>query len=88
MKRVYKEPNKSETETTINVLYKEKVIIVYTNNISLQKQILKELGKPKEEFIKGKSILGSVRQIGFEEKSKITRMMLKTNLFELGILQK
>ena len=31
MSKIYKEPNKSETETTINVLYAEKIISIYTN---------------------------------------------------------
>lgn len=83
MKKIYKEANKSETETTINVLYKEQVIIVYTNNISLEKQLYKILGKPKEEYIKGRSILGSTWEIKFSEKSKIRSMMLKANIFEL-----
>lgn len=83
MKKIYKEANKSETETTINVLYKEQIIVIYTNNISLQKQLYKILGKPKEEYIKGRSILGSTWEIKFSEKSKITRMMLKANIFEL-----
>ena len=83
MKKIYKEANRSETETTINVLYKEQIIVVYTNNISLQKQLCKILGNPKEEYIKGHSILGSTWEIKFNEKSKITRMMLKANIFEL-----
>ena len=83
MKKIYKEANKSETETTINALYKEQTITVYTNNISLEKQLCKILGKPKEEYIKGRSILGSTWEIKFSEKSKITRMMLKANIFEL-----
>lgn len=83
MKKLYKEANKSETETTINVLYKEQVIIVYTNNVLLEKQLYKILGKPKEEYIKGRSIIGSTWEIKFSEKNKITKMMLKANIFEL-----
>lgn len=83
MKRIYKEANKSETETTINVLYKEKLIVVYTNNVSIEKQLYKVLGKPKEEYIKGKSILGSTWEVKFSEKTKIRNMMLKANIFEL-----
>ena len=37
-KKIYKEANKGETETTINVLYKEELIVVYTNDIKLQKK--------------------------------------------------
>ena len=35
MKRANKEINKEETETTINVLYNEELISVYTNKIEL-----------------------------------------------------
>lgn len=83
MGKIYKEANKSETETTINVLYKEQEILVYTNNITLEKQLNKILGEPDEEYIKGRSILGSSWKIKFSEKSKITKMLLKANIFEL-----
>ena len=83
MKRIYKEANKSETETTINVLYKEQIIVVYTNNVSIEKQLYKILGKPKEEYLKGKSIIGSTWEVKFSEKTKIRNMMLKANIFEL-----
>ena len=52
MRRTYKEINKEETETTINVLYNEKMISVYTNKIELQKQLKKVLGKAKREDIR------------------------------------
>lgn len=83
MSKIYKEANKSETETTINVLYKEKVILIYTNNVKLQKELCKVLGEPKEEYKKGRSILGSSWEIGLDEKSKITKMVLKANIFEM-----
>ena len=83
MRRAYKEINKEETETTINVLYNEKIISIYTNKIELQKQLKKVLGKAKREDIKGKSIIGSCWDVPFEEKSKISQMMLKANIFEL-----
>ena len=83
MRRAYKEINKEETETTINVLYNEKIISIYTNKIELQKQLKKVLGKAKREDIKGNSIIGSCWEIPFEEKSKISQMMLKANIFEL-----
>ena len=57
MRRAYKEINKEETETTINVLYDEKLISIYTNKIELQKQLKKVLGKPKREDIRGNSII-------------------------------
>lgn len=39
--KIYKEPIKEETETTINVLYHENKLVVYTNKVSLQKQLNK-----------------------------------------------
>ena len=83
MRRTYKEINKEETETTINVLYNEKMIAVYTNKIELQKQLKKVLGKAKREDIKGNSIIGSCWEIPFSEKTKISQMMLKAKIFEL-----
>ena len=83
MRRAYKEINKEETETTINVLYNEKIISVYTNKIELQKQLKRVLGKPKREDIRGNAIIGSCWEISFDEKTKISQMMIKANIFEL-----
>ena len=43
-KKIYKEANQYETETNINVLYKEQVISVYTNKVDLQRKLNKVLG--------------------------------------------
>lgn len=83
MRRAYKEINKEETETTINVLYNERIISIYTNKIELQKQLKKVVGKPKREDIRGNAIIGSCWEISFDEKTKISQMMLKANIFEL-----
>ncbi len=83
MKKTYKELNKSETETTINVLYKENLLSIYTNKVNLQRELCKVLGKPTQEYVKGRSIIGSRWDISLDEKSKITQMMLKANIFEL-----
>ena len=83
MRRAYKEINKEETETTINVLYNEELIVIYTNKIVLQKQLKKILGKPKREDIRGNSIIVSCWEVSFNEKTKISQMMLKANIFEL-----
>lgn len=84
MGKIYKEPNKSETETTINVLYGEKIISIYTNKVDLQKELCKTLGKPSKEFIRGRSIVASRWEIPFSEKTKISQMMLKADIFELN----
>ena len=83
MEKRYKEPNKLELETTINVLYEENVISIYTNKPDQQKQLCKSIGEPEKEFKKGKSILASRWCIPMSEKSKISKMMLKANIFEL-----
>ena len=83
MRRAYKEINKEETETTINVLYDEEIITVYSNKIDLQKQLKKVLGKPKREDLRGNYIIGSCWEIPFNEKTKISQMMLKANIFGL-----
>lgn len=83
MKKIYKESNKNETETTINVLYNENILSVYTNKVDLQKQLYKTLGNPTKEYIKGRSIIASRWDVSLKEKSKISQMMLKANIFEL-----
>lgn len=83
MGKIYKEINKSETETTINVLYSEKLLSIYTNKIELEKQLYKILGEPKQEYIKGRSIIGSVWEVPLSEKTKISKIILKANIFEL-----
>lgn len=82
-KKIYKEANKLETETTINVLYKEQIISVYTNKVDLQRRLNRLIGKPTREYKIKKSICGSVWEIPFKDKTKITRLMLKANIFEL-----
>ena len=79
----YKESNKGETETTINVLYSEKILSVYTNKVDLQKQLFKIYGEPTHEYIKGRSIIASRWDVPLSEKSKISQMILKANIFEL-----
>lgn len=83
MKKIYKEANQLETETTINVLYKEQTISVYTNKVNLQKKLNKILGEPTKEYKIKRSISGSVWEIPFKDKTKITKLMLKGNIYEL-----
>ena len=50
MNKIYKEPIESEIETTINVLYGENKLLIYTNKVSLQRELNKILGEPKKEY--------------------------------------
>lgn len=83
MKKIYKELNKLETETTINVLYSENLLYIYTNKVSLQKQLNKLIGEPTKEHMVKRSIVGSTWEISLDDKTKISRMVLKANIFEL-----
>lgn len=81
MNKIYKEPNKSET--IINVLYNESVFSIYTNKVNLQKQLNKLLGKPTKEYKIKRSIVGSMWEIPLDDKIRISRLILKANIFEL-----
>lgn len=81
MGKIYKEANKSETETTINVLYSEKILSIYTNKVDLEKQLYKILGEHKKEYIKGRSVLGSCWEIPLTDISKINKIILKANIY-------
>ena len=83
MRKIYKEPNNSELETTINVLYGENKISIYTNKVSLQRELNRILGEPTKEYKIKRSIVGSNWEISLEEKSKISKMILKANIYEL-----
>lgn len=82
-KKIYKEANPEEIETIINVLYGEGVLSIYTNKVDLQRELYKILGEPSKEYKKGKSILASMWNVPLSEKSKISKIVLKANIFEL-----
>lgn len=83
MKKIYKEANKAEIETTVNVLYSENKLSIYTNKVDLQKQLNKLLGEPTKELKVKRSIAGSIWEISLDDKSKISKVILKANLYEL-----
>ena len=83
MNKIYKEPIESEIETTINVLYGENKLLIYTNKVSLQRELNKILGEPKKEYKLKRSITGSIWEISLDEKSKISKVILKANIYEL-----
>lgn len=81
--KIYKKINKLEVETNINILYEENILSIYTNKESLQKQLNRLLGKPTKEYKIKRSIVGSSWDISLNDKTKITKMILKANIFEL-----
>ena len=83
MKKIYKKTNISETETTINVLYQENKLSIYTNKVALQKQLNKLIGEPTKEYKIKRSIVGSSWEISLDNKVLISRVVLKANVFEI-----
>lgn len=83
MSKIYKQINKSETETTINVLYDEKIISIYTNKVDLQRKLNKIIGEPSKEYKIKRSIVGSTWKISLDDKAKIQKVILKANIYEL-----
>jgi hypothetical protein len=51
--------------------------------VPLQKQLNKILGEPTKEHKIKRSIAGSTWEISLDDKTKISRMVLKANIFEL-----
>ena len=78
----YKEPNKGEEETNINVIYNENIFSLYTNRVSLQKKLYKLLGEPTQKFKIKKSITGSKWDIPLTDQVRISRIILKAKIFE------
>ena len=81
--KIYKEPIKDESETTINVLYNENKLVIYTNKAKLQKELNKLIGEPTKELKIKRSISGSIWEISLDEKNKISKIILKANIYEL-----
>ena len=83
MEKRYKEPIQSEMETTVNILYWEKCLSLYTNKPEIQRKLNRIIGEPEKEYIKGKSITGSTWKISLDDKAKISKLLLKVNIFEV-----
>lgn len=81
-KKIYKEPIKTEMETNINVIYSENVFEIYTNNVSLQRQLNKIIGEPIEEYKIKRSIARSKWKISLNDQSKINKIVLRAKIFE------
>ena len=69
--------------TNINVLYEENKVCIYTNKVPLQKQLNKLIGNPTKEYKIKRSIVGSEWDIPINDKSKISKIILKANIYEL-----
>ena len=83
MEKKYKEPIESEMETTVNDLYGENCLSLYTNKPDIQRKLNKIIGEPEKEYLKGKTITGSTWRISLDDKAKISKLLLKVNIFEV-----
>lgn len=81
MGKIYKEANKCEIETTINVLYSEKILSIYTNKVDLERRLYRVLGEPKKEYIKGSYVLASLWEIPLDDISKINKVILRADIY-------
>ena len=82
-KKTYKEFNKKETETIINIIYDENTMHFYTNKVTLQRKLNKLIGEPKREYKMRNSIVGSCWDIPLSDKNTISKIILKANIFNL-----
>jgi len=78
----YQEPINEEMETTINVLYEERIVSIYTNKVQMQKKLNKLIGEPKKEHKRNGKITGSFWDISLDDKAKIGKVILKVDIFE------
>lgn len=83
IKKIYKETLKSEMETTVNVMYGENKLSIYTNKVDLQKQLNKLIGEPIKEYKIKRSISGSLWEMSLNDKTKIQKVIVKANIYEL-----
>lgn len=82
MAKKYKEPINEEMETTINVLYDDNILSIYTNKVSLQRKLNKLIGEPKKEHKIKDKITGSFWDISLNDKIIIGRLLIKVDIFE------
>ncbi len=83
MAKKYKEPINEEMETTINVLYDDNILSIYTNKVSLQRKLNKLIGEPKKEHKIKDKITGSFWDISLNDKIIIGRLLIKVDIFEI-----
>lgn len=85
----YYETPIEEQETTINVLYDEEVIEVYTNRVDVIKNLIKKVGAPTKKYKKNQTYwIGAKWQIKFKEVSKITKILNKEIFIDKNFKEK
>lgn len=79
MDKFYK-TNLEEQETTINIDYYERKIVIYTCQERLYKKLLEKLGEPTKIFYTCKKISGAKWEILFKDKNSIRQVLSRPTL--------
>ena len=82
MEKRYKQVDSSELETVVNVIYNENILSIYTNKPDLERKLNSIIGEPTKEYKIKRSISGSRWEIPLSDKSKISKVLLRVDLFE------
>lgn len=82
MEKRYKHVESYELETVVNVIYDENILSIYTNKPDLERKLNTIIGEPTKEYRIKRSISGSRWEIPLQDKSKISKVLLKVDLFE------
>ena len=78
-----------EQETTINILYDEEIIRIYSNRIDVIKNLIENIGAPNEKYKRNKSYWsGAAWDIKFKELSKIKKVLKKEILIDDNFKEK
>lgn len=77
----YLEIPAEEQETTINILYEEQIVKVYTNRKEVIRELNKKIGKPTKKYRKGKTYwCGADWDIDFWDLEKV-KLLLNNEIF-------
>ena len=82
LEKRYKHVESYELETVVNVIYDENILSIYTNKPDLERKLNTIIGEPTKEYRIKRSISGSRWEIPLQDKSKISKVLLKVDLFE------
>ncbi len=69
-----------EQETTINIDYHKKEMLLYTSRKGVHERIVKKIGEPTKKYYTNKKISGASWTIPFENKKSITSILSRPTL--------
>ena len=76
----------AEQETTVNILYDEQIIRIYSSRVEIIKILTKQLGEPTIKYKKSKTYwTGANWDISFADSKKIEKILLIKNFIDSEI---